>query len=121
MGREINYGPVSNPDGSPTELTKQMLEGTGRDPVEFAANAHDPLTGQKDLITAVLGYFLGDYEDDYLNGPGTFTGPWSEYQKTTEEEHEAFVKQYQDAMRLYFALTGTDYNETSRGGEPREP
>ena len=34
--REISLGPVRNPDGSPTELTKQMLAGTGRDPDEFA-------------------------------------------------------------------------------------
>lgn len=34
--REINYGPVSNPDGSPSEITKDMLAGTGRDADEFA-------------------------------------------------------------------------------------
>lgn len=33
--KELNLGPVSNPDGTPTELTKQMLEGTGRDPELF--------------------------------------------------------------------------------------
>lgn len=27
---EVNFGPVFNPDGSPSELTKEMLEGTGR-------------------------------------------------------------------------------------------
>lgn len=36
MSREISFGPVANPDGSPTEFTKQMLAGTGRDPDEFA-------------------------------------------------------------------------------------
>lgn len=35
-----SLGPVSNPDGSPPELTKQMLAGTGRDPVEFADGPH---------------------------------------------------------------------------------
>jgi hypothetical protein len=34
--RYENLGPVRNPDGSPTDLTRSMLEGTGRDPVEFA-------------------------------------------------------------------------------------
>ena len=38
MVREINFGPVANPDGSPTEFTKQMLADTGRDPEEFAAS-----------------------------------------------------------------------------------
>lgn len=37
--REESLGPVANPDGSPTELTKQMLKGTGRDPDEFAATS----------------------------------------------------------------------------------
>lgn len=27
---EISYGPVTNPDGSPTEFTKMMLQNTGR-------------------------------------------------------------------------------------------
>lgn len=34
--REISLGPVSNPDGSPSDLTISLLGGTGRDPVEFA-------------------------------------------------------------------------------------
>lgn len=34
--RYEDFGPVANPDGSPTEMTRQMLAGTGRDPVEFA-------------------------------------------------------------------------------------
>jgi len=29
--REENFGPVLNDDGTPTEFTKQMLEGTGRE------------------------------------------------------------------------------------------
>jgi len=34
-----SLGPVANADGSPTEITKKMLAGTGRDPVAFAAKA----------------------------------------------------------------------------------
>jgi hypothetical protein len=36
-GEYIDFGPVANPDGSPTQVTKDMLAGTGRDPDEFAA------------------------------------------------------------------------------------
>jgi len=42
--REENFGPVSNPDGSPTEMTKAMLEGTGRSmrpPFDFAEPAFE--------------------------------------------------------------------------------
>ena|ERR1051325_1819405 len=35
--REINFGPVANPDGTPSDITREMLAGTGRDPNEFAA------------------------------------------------------------------------------------
>lgn len=34
--RELNLGPVAHPDGTPTDLTREMLAGTGRDPVAFA-------------------------------------------------------------------------------------
>jgi len=34
--RYENFGPVANPDGTPTELTKEMLADTGRDAYEFA-------------------------------------------------------------------------------------
>ena len=37
--REENLGPVANPDGSPTELTRLRLEGTGRDVAQFAKMA----------------------------------------------------------------------------------
>jgi hypothetical protein len=42
--RDENCGPVANPDGSPTQVTLDMLAGTGRDPVEFAAAVpiHEP-------------------------------------------------------------------------------
>lgn len=36
---DLDLGPVSNPDGSPTDLTRAMLDGTGRDPVAFARSA----------------------------------------------------------------------------------
>lgn len=39
--REENFGPVFNPDGSPTEFTKQMLAGTGRDPEELKPNKNN--------------------------------------------------------------------------------
>lgn len=34
-----SLGPVCNPDGSPSDVTKAMLAGTGRDPVAFAASS----------------------------------------------------------------------------------
>jgi len=39
--RYINFGPVSNPDGSPTDLTSGMLAGTGRSPEAFAKVTRD--------------------------------------------------------------------------------
>jgi hypothetical protein len=36
---ELDCGPVANPDGSPSDLTRAMLAGTGRDPVAFAGAA----------------------------------------------------------------------------------
>ena len=34
--RYESFGPVCNPDGSASDVTKAMLAGTGRDPEEFA-------------------------------------------------------------------------------------
>lgn len=34
-----NFGPVVNPDGTPSDITRAMLAGTGRDPVEFAGGS----------------------------------------------------------------------------------
>ena len=39
--REESLGPVFNPDGTPTEVTKQMLAGTGRSPEELRPGARD--------------------------------------------------------------------------------
>lgn len=36
--REESFGPVFNPDGSPTDFTIGMLAGTGREPTELEAN-----------------------------------------------------------------------------------
>jgi len=36
--REINYGPVCNPDGTASDVTRDMLAGTGRDADDFAAS-----------------------------------------------------------------------------------
>lgn len=38
--RYENLGPVSNPDGSPSDITRAMLAGTGRDPVQFVRASH---------------------------------------------------------------------------------
>jgi hypothetical protein len=39
--REINYGPVWDENGNPTEITKNMLAGTGRLETEFAHRPHN--------------------------------------------------------------------------------
>ena len=36
---DLSLGPVANPDGSPTDVTRAMLADTGRDPDAFAAAA----------------------------------------------------------------------------------
>ena len=64
--KEENFGPVSNPDGTPTELTKEMLAGTGRSPEEFATESQKRRFGPVTVITADgtgTGYLT---EDDHL-------------------------------------------------------
>jgi hypothetical protein len=61
-----NLGPVANPDGSPTDLTREMLAGTGRDPDAFAAGARFtdeygvPREDGRDDPAPRLGYVRGD-------------------------------------------------------------
>jgi hypothetical protein len=49
-----SLGPVCNPDGSPSDVTRAMLAGTGRDPDDFA----------RDAAAAALAASTG-------NGPGS--------------------------------------------------
>ena len=39
--RYEDFGPVANPDGSASDVTKQMLADTGRDPEEFARKSRE--------------------------------------------------------------------------------
>lgn len=51
--REISFGPVSNPDGTPTEFTKQMLGNTGRSltpPFENRCPRFDFVTSQQCIL-----------------------------------------------------------------------
>jgi hypothetical protein len=43
--KTLDLGPVRNADGSPTDLTRAMLAGTGRDPDDFAAASLAASTG----------------------------------------------------------------------------
>jgi hypothetical protein len=67
--KEINLGPVANPDGSPTEFTKQMLADTGRDPEEFAANvAANSNTYISPFVSPILKGLVTNWLNIEFNG-----------------------------------------------------
>jgi hypothetical protein len=71
--RYENLGPVCNEDGSPTDLTRNMLAGTGRDPDEFAAKvaARDPLHALRDENGALPAWaWPGGYPIVYVTKDG---------------------------------------------------
>jgi hypothetical protein len=80
--RYENLGPVANPDGSPSDLTRAMLAGTGRDPGAFAREARQAFLQGHPIGSpgrpAMVGgqpFVLRDEPDPFVIAPlGTLRG-----------------------------------------------
>jgi len=81
--RYEDLGPVTNPDGSPSDLTIAMLAGTGRDPDVMTCPVHDDGTLFPD--DAEPGRWAVDVHP-WDTDPGALT-----YHFETREEAERFI------------------------------
>lgn len=98
--KEESFGPVFNPDGSPSDVTRQMLEGTGRslnppfDVLNFENNCASNCTETKHLLI----------ERDYENNPYAWMeviGPHDELVDAINIPIGAYIDIVDDESRFY--------------------
>jgi len=111
--REESFGPVFNPDGSPTEFTKQMLEGTGRTADELRKQPATPQEAYDAVIREVYpdgNVPTGEFPKDRSKLEAAIMRANTAYDNT-HWSHQDFIAS-QGACPVCSALYGNTHTDT---------